>query len=132
MTSERIRARLFLGLTLILGIYPKVARAAYGTTAYTITKVAAISFTGETFIPTGSLGREAPPGAEQHFYATLDIPAGVIIDFIGVNNLNDGTPNVLAVHLWERFDDGSRIDLADLDNTPHTTWATDINGAPIG
>ena len=106
--------------------------AAFGTQDYTITVISALSFSGESYLPAAPLSRVGALNVEQHFYATLDIPAGVVIDYIGVNNENDGTPNVLAIHLWERDLFAGTTDLFDLDNTPHTTFATDINASPVG
>jgi hypothetical protein len=85
------------------------------------------------YYTSGSVARAVPsqpPRAD--FYSALDIPAGAIIDFIGFNNLNDGTPNVMAIHLLQRDNSGTLIDLFDLDNTPHTSWSTDINPVPVG
>jgi hypothetical protein len=105
--------------------------ASYGTQDYTVTKISALSFSGETYVPAAPLSRASNPNVEQHFYATLDIPNGAVIDYIGINNANDGTPNVLAIHLWDRETGGATFDLFDLDNTPHTFLATDINGGAL-
>ena len=110
--------------------------AAYGTHDYTITMVPAVSFfppnVGDLYFTSGSLGRNGTNNLEQHFYAGLDLPAGVLIDYIGFNNLNDGEANVIAIHLWLRDGAGALHDLFDLDNTPHTSWATDINAVAVG
>jgi len=108
---------------------------AYGTTDYTITAIAGLGFTpggsGIVYNTSGSLAR-AVSAAGGQFFSALDIPAGAVIDFIGFNNLNDGTPNVMAVHLWSRSPDGVVTPLYSLDNTPHASWATDINPVPLG
>ena len=63
--------------------------ATYGTSEYTVTTISALSFNGESYLPVVPLSRQSVVGLEQHFYATLDIPAGVVIDYIGINNAND-------------------------------------------
>jgi len=108
----------------------------FGTQDHTVTAVSGLSFlpgdSSQGYHVSGGLARFGDPNAEQHFYATLDLPAGVVIDYIGFNNLNDGEANVMAIHLWRRNGDGTTQDLYDLDNTPHTYWSTDINGSPLG
>ncbi|HKD16824.1 MAG TPA: S-layer homology domain-containing protein [Thermoanaerobaculia bacterium] len=109
---------------------------AFGTQDYTVTTITGLSFmpadSSQSYHTSGSLSRYGDVNLEQHFYAALDIPAGVIIDFIGFNNLNDGEANVMAIHLLARYFNGNVNDLFDLDNTPHTDWQTDINATPVG
>jgi hypothetical protein len=113
-----------------------VGPKSFGTQDYTVTAVSGLSFapadSSQGYHVSGGLARFGDLNAEQHFYATLDLPPGVIIDYIGFNNLNDGEANVIAIHLWRRNASGSTLDLYDLDNTPHTSWSTDINGSPLG
>src|SRR5262249_7484347 len=96
---------------------------AFGTQNYTVTTISALSFVpgdrGINYHTSGSLARMPDVNAEQHFYSALDVPAGVVIDFIGFNNLNDGEANVMAIHLFERDQTGGVFDAFDLDNTPH-------------
>jgi hypothetical protein len=130
------RPSVFLGLmVLLLGRSVAAQTPAYGTKDYTVTTIAALGFvpgnSSVVYDVSGSLGRSVSP-AGGHFYSALDIPAGSVIDFIGFNNLNDGTPNVMAIHLDERFPVGTIVPLFSLDNTPHTDWETDINPVPLG
>lgn len=108
----------------------------FGTQQTTVTSVAALAFvpadSSQEFHTSGSLGRFGGINAEQHFYATLDIPAGVIIDYIGFSNVNDGEANVMAIHLWKRDGFGGLTELVALDNTPHTSWLIDFNSSPLG
>ena len=110
--------------------------AGFGTQDYTVTSISALGFypgdSSQEYHTSGSLGRFGGVNAEQHFYAPLEIPAGVIIDFIGFSNLNDGEANVMAIHLLRREANGDLTDLVDLDNTPHTVWEMDFNGSPLG
>lgn len=127
----------FISVALVGGLNAQTgsprATPAFGTSEYTITSIPGVAFTpgdsGIVYNTSGSIGR-AVSAAGGHFYSGLDIPAGAIIDFIGFNNLNDGTPNIMAIHLWERDESGSLTDVFDLDNTPHTSWSTDINAVP--
>ena len=95
---------------------------AYGTTDYTVTTIAGLGFVpssnGLIYNVSGSLAR-AVNAIGGHFYSALDIPAGSVIDFIGFNNLNDETPNVMAIHLWVRDASGNAGLLYSLSNTPH-------------
>ena len=139
----------FVGLLMLLPGRPAAAQTpaaaqraeapsrpeAYGTQDYTITTIAGVSFVPSSnsliYSTSGSLARSVSP-AGGHFYSALDIPAGALIDYIGFNNLNDGTANVMAIHLWRRDIAGNVIPLFALDNTPHTSWSTDRNPLPLG
>jgi hypothetical protein len=144
-----IGASPLVGLLMLLGVLSVDAQpagqlattgrppAAFGTTDYTVTTIAGIGFVpgASTLVysTTGSLGRffNASDTGGQ-FFSALDLPAGAVIDFIGFNNLNDGNANVMAVHLFQRDNTGTNTQLFALDNTPHTSWATDINPVPLG
>ncbi len=123
---------LCLTAALVAGV--GAAQQVFGTKDYNITKVAAVSFvpadSGQAYHTSGSLGRYGALNTDTHFYATLDLPAGIIIDYIGFNNLNDGTPGVMGIALWDRAGGTSRL-IASLDCTAHTTWATDSSPVPL-
>jgi hypothetical protein len=132
----------FLGACLSIALIASlraqtVTPKAFGTSDYTVTTIAGIGFVPGrndiVYSTTGSLGRFVNASASQvQFFSALDLPAGAVIDFIGFNNNNDGTPNVMAVHLFERDDTGTLTPLFSLDNTPHSSWVTDINPVPLG
>lgn len=107
----------------------------FGTSDYTVTTIAGVGFApgsnGMIYNVSGSVAR-AVNAIGGHFYSALDLPAGAVIDFIGFNNFNDGTPNVMAIHLYARDSSGNVSPLFALDNTPHTSWVTDINPVPLG
>jgi S-layer homology domain len=110
---------------------------AFGTQDYTVTMISATSFvpadSSQGSHTSGSLGRFGDTNVDEHFYATLDIPAGVVIDYIGLNNLNDGTPGAIGVQIWSRADSGGApFSTASLSSSPHTNWQTDKNSAPLG
>jgi hypothetical protein len=108
----------------------------FGTQSYTVTRIPAVSFLpadgGQEYHTSGSLGRFGALNVNQHFYATLNVPQGAVIDYIGLNNLNDLTPLVMGVTLYDRYDNGVTVEDAAIGNSPHDTWQTDINASPIG
>ena len=73
------------------------------------------------------LSRQTPANVDTHYYATVDIPLGVVIDYIGFDNWNDGTPAIMGLALYE---DGNLI--AAVQSTPHQSFVLDINPDPIG
>ncbi len=107
--------------------------AAFGTLDYTITTISALSFSGLTYLPAPPLSRAvAPNGTYQNFYATLDIPNGVVIDYIGLRSANDGTANIIGMTLWQVNHFGDVTGLVSIDNTPHVLFGTDRNSSPLG
>ena len=132
----------FLGACLSIALVASLraqtgAPQAFGTSGYTVTTISGIGFVPGrndiVYSTTGSLGRFVNASASQvQFFSALDLPAGAVIDFIGFNNNNDGTPNVMAVHLFQRDNTGTLTPLFSLDNTPHSSWVTDINPSPLG
>jgi hypothetical protein len=62
----------------------------------------------------------------DEFYASLDLPAGAIIDMIGVNSTTD-TDGVLGVALWSR-DKFANYTLLEGFSVPAHGWATDYSG----
>ena len=75
---------------------------AYGPEDYTVTMVPAIAFypetEGQAYYTSGSLGRFGPSNPLQNFYAPIDRPHGVRIDYIGLNSQTDA-PFALGVEL---------------------------------
>ncbi len=103
----------------------------YGTASWVRTTIPATSFLpgdrSDLYYTSGSLGRYGAKNKDQHFYAPLDLPAGAIVEYIGLNNLNDGTDAVMGVALWDRYYDGVKTLRAGVSSSPHATWATDSN-----
>jgi hypothetical protein len=104
----------------------------FGVQDYNHTTVAALAFTGASFHVSGSLGRFGDLNVDQHFYAAVQIPAGSIMDYIVLNNLNDGTPGALVATLWLRDAVGNPFSIRSLASTPHASWADDMNSEPYG
>jgi hypothetical protein len=82
------------------------------------------------FGTSGSLGRYGNTDDVTEFYATLDLPGGAVIDYIGLNSETD-TDFAYGVDLLDRHDDGSLTSIATFSSTAHG-WDTDINASPIG
>lgn len=103
---------------------------------YTVTNVSALAFqpaaSGQQYFISGSGGRFIPPNEQQFFWTSLLLPPGAIVDYIGMKNLNDGTPLIVGAALYVRYDNGTLVYLAGTSNTPHTYWHNDINDAPFG
>jgi hypothetical protein len=106
---------------------------AYGIQDYTITVVPAIAFLpaseGQTYFTSGSLGRFGPTSTVVNFYASIDLPAGAVVDYIGLNSLTDA-PNAIGVAMYQRFENGFLDTLAELGSTAHD-WGTDYNSSPL-
>ena len=63
------------------------------------------------------------------YYATLNLPAGAVIDYIGLNSAND-TDAIFGVALWQRDRSSTTTLLAGF-SVPAHDWDTDFAG-PLG
>ncbi|HTR01736.1 MAG TPA: S-layer homology domain-containing protein [Thermoanaerobaculia bacterium] len=124
--------RLFLALAATLFPICLANAQVFGTQDYNVTKVPAATFTGASFNISGSVGRFGNTNVDQHFYAPLDIPLTAVIDYIGLNSLNDGTAGAITVRLLDRDSGGSVAAVATLACQGHNTWQTDTNPTPLG
>jgi hypothetical protein len=131
---ERISRSVVLCLTTALCAGVGSAQQVFGTKDYTVTKISALSFvpadSGLPYHTSGSLGRYGDANTDTHFYATFDWPSGSTLDYIGLTNLNDGTPGVISVSLLVRAGSGVSP-VVTVTSTPHTTWAIDKNPTPF-
>ena len=91
-----------------------------------ITVVSAMAFKTQFSSYSPSLGRYALFTGGAHFYANLDLPAGVVIDSIGLNSTTD-TDSVLGVALWQR-DRHANMSLLAGFSAPSHGWQTDFYG----
>ncbi len=130
---QRVRSRCFAAAALS-GFF-LAALAVAQPYHYTVTNISAMSFqpavSGQQYFMSGSAGRYIPANQQQFFWTALTLPPGAIIDYIGLSNLNDGTPLVVGAALYVRSDTGQLIYLVGTSNTPHTDWETDINALPF-
>ncbi len=132
MTRAR-RSNRFLGLVMLAMLYAGLGNAqVFGIQDYNVTTIPAVTFTGASFHISGSVGRYGDVNVDQHFYAPLQVPTGAIIDYIGLNNLNDGTPSAITVTLLDRDANGSVFTEQTVPSQPHADWETDKNPTPFG
>jgi hypothetical protein len=130
----RVWSRCFVAVALSALFFAAVATAQ--PYQYTVTNISATAFqpaaSGQEYFMSGSSGRYIPPNQQQFFWTALLLPPEAIVDYIGINNLNDGTPIVVGAALYARSDNGDLFYRAGTSNTPHTDWETDINAVPFG
>ncbi len=112
----------------------RLAPKAFGTDSYSITKVSATAFYPSTssygYATTGSIGRMGDLNQLEDFYAAVDLPAGVIIDYVGLNSTTD-VPFALGAALYARTKDGTLTTLTTFSSTVHG-WDTEFNATPMG
>jgi len=108
----------------------------FGTQDDTITVISAVSFAPADnsyhVVVTNNFARVTTPGPDVHYYADLDLPAGSIIDYIGLNTKSD-TDGIFGVELYSRADYGGFIGLTGF-SVPAHDWATDYSpllGIPV-
>lgn len=111
----------------------------FGIDSYTVTTISATAFypghgccsgTNWEYGTEGSTGRYGNTQTVTEFYATLDLPAGAVIDYIGLNS-NTDVAFAYGVNLISRHSDGSQISIGTFSSTPHS-WDTDFNLGAIG
>ena len=111
----------------------RVRPKAYGTQHYSVTTVSAMAFfpasSSESYTTSADYGRRGPIETRMQFYAPLQVPDGVVIDYIGLNSKTDA-PAAVGVALNQRGHTGSVGTFADLSSTVHD-WDTDYNAAPL-
>jgi hypothetical protein len=104
----------------------------FGTQDHTITVLSGVEFNGLCHvIDPATLSLATCECLCAHRYATtLDLPAGAIIDFIGVNTATtaDGT---LGFSLFVRNESGGLTPLAGSSLPGHASFATDYLGGPL-
>ncbi|HTR04126.1 MAG TPA: S-layer homology domain-containing protein [Thermoanaerobaculia bacterium] len=103
----------------------------YGTANYSVTTISATSFTADNtdyFTTLCCLSRAFNNGSGE-FYASVDVPAGAVIDYIGLESYST-CAGVAGVELWE-VTHGFTSGIATFSSTSHG-YATDYNASPIG
>ena len=108
----------------------------FGVDSYTATIVPAVAFYPESnaygYYTSSSFGRSQHPDVVVNMFAGLDLPAGAVIDFIGLNSSTTSVPSILSVEIVRRDKFGNAFVIAGIDSTVHELWDTDINAVPIG
>ncbi len=111
----------------------------FGTDQYTVTVIQAGSFTADTPTETylGSLqrdfGYEFQNARSGHFYAGVSVPAGVVIDFIGLqvwDGSDDGGSNVATLFSIDRYS-GTTSGVVSVPSTARG-YDTYYNTVPLG
>jgi hypothetical protein len=109
---------------------PKV----YGTQDYSVTTVSAMEFfpasSSESYSTSGEYGRRGPLNTRMQFYAQLQVPDGVVIDYVGLNSKTDA-PDAVGVALTQRASNALIGTHVAFSSTVHD-WDTDYNAAPLG
>ena len=107
---------------------------AFGTDSYTVTTVSAVAFYPDQryyhYGTTADLSRYGEVQTVENFFTKLELPAGAIIDYIGLNGVSPA-PFALGVALDERRSDGVIYQVASFDSTQHG-MDTAFNTTPIG
>ncbi|HYX45756.1 MAG TPA: S-layer homology domain-containing protein [Sphingomicrobium sp.] len=113
--------------------------ATFGTQDYSVTTVSATGFYPDNtlvafagYATSGSLGRWSTSSGSgvTEFYASLNLPAGAVIDYIGLNSTTDAA-FAYGVNLLNRYKDGTLTSIGTFSSTVHG-WDTDYNATPIG
>ena len=78
-----------------------IAPKEFGAKDYVYTAISGLSFNGQSFFTGPQLSRQTPASVDTHYYATVNIPNGVVIDYIAFDNWNDGTPGIMGLALYE-------------------------------
>lgn len=110
----------------------------YGLQDYTVTTIGAGSFTPEsdsTSIPSYATDSNfsrylLTSSTNEHFYATVTIPAGAVIDFIGLEGACS-TPGIVSASLWFVDRHGNVSGIGGIPCTMHS-MDSDYNASAIG
>jgi len=106
----------------------------FGTGSYTVTTVPAVAFYPDQnygYFTSGSWGRYANTNGVYNYFAGLDIPAGAVIDYIGLNSTTN-VQFIIGAEIVRRDKAGNLGVIGGIDSTPHDAWDTDMNAVPIG
>jgi len=106
---------------------------AFGTGDYTVTTINAMSFIpfdpNDTYISALCCLSRAFNDGDGDLYSSVSIPAGVVIDYIGLESYSF-CAGVVGVELWE-VDHGQTSGIATFSSSAHS-YASDYNSTPIG
>jgi hypothetical protein len=105
----------------------------FGTQDYTVTVIHASSFTADGYYDTdfGSLTRHFPYGSGGHYFSGVEIPAGAVIDYIGMENAASGAGQLTATLFYVDRYSGTTSGIVVLPNSVHPL-AIDYNSYELG
>jgi S-layer family protein len=105
----------------------------FGTLQYTVTTVSAMSFvsadSSDGYLSAQCCLSRAFADGNGELYASVNIPAGAIIDYVGLESYSF-CAGIVGVELWE-VGAGSTSGIATFSSTAHG-YGFDINSTPIG
>ena len=107
----------------------------FGIQDYTVTTISATTFTvgqdfGYAYFTTPSFGRTTDPNVDGFYFANLNIPAGAIIDYIGLNTTTDTTA-AIGVELAYRDSSANILPIVAFSSSIHG-WGTEYNASAVG
>ena len=111
---------------------------AFGTDAYSVTVIPAGSFTSDTPFTTdfGTLFRHFGSEESGHLFAGIEIPAGVVVDFIGIETQSDGFQPVynFQANLYsvDRYSGTTQGVVSFMDHVGNLRFGTTYNDTPLG
>jgi hypothetical protein len=110
----------------------RVAPDAYGTTAYTVTTISATSLVpfdpDDTYDTTLCCLSRGFLDGQGELYASVNVPAGAIIDFIGLESYST-CEGIVGLELWEQTH-ALTSGIAGISSSVHS-YDTDYNVTPI-
>jgi hypothetical protein len=105
----------------------------FGVADYNITTISATNFTvystNTFYLTSGSFGRGGAINTVTDWYSGLELPAGAVVDYIGLNSTTD-TDAAFGLDLVYRDKSGGTLISTSLQSTVHG-WDTDFNPTPI-
>ncbi len=115
----------------------------FGAAGLSVTTISATSFVPESddvggfgvpsYFTSPGLGRFCQPNLDIHYYATLNVPSGAVIDFVGLNTTTD-TDAVIGIEIWRRNRYAAKSPVVAY-SVPAHGWDTDFAGPlnyPVG
>lgn len=111
----------------------------FGVQDETVTTISAVSFMPDSddtaygataYFTSPQQARFCQPNMDIHYRATLQVPAGAVIDFVGVNTATN-TDAVIGFALWDRDRYGTTTMLVGFSLPAHASFDTDYAG-PLG
>ena len=106
----------------------------FGTQDYTVTVIHASAFTcgaNNDITDYGSLTRHFPYAAGGHYFSGVEIPAGAIIDYIGMENAAAAPGDLTATLFYVDRYSGATSGIVVLPNSVHPL-ALDYNSSELG
>jgi len=108
----------------------------FGVGGLSVTTISATSFLPHSddvggfgvpsYFTSPGLGRFCQPDLDVHYYATLNVPSGSVIDFVGLNTTTN-TDAVIGIAIWKRDRYAAKTPVVTY-SVPAHGWDTDFAG----